>query len=372
MRVLVVGGGIAGVAAGYYLALAGHEVVLVEQEPALAYHSTGRSAALFFENYGAMANRPLTTGSRSFFEQPPAGLVDHRLLAPRGALWVGRPDQIEALHHVFESDRERSDAGRWLEPNEAARLVPALRSDYLGGAVWEPDPFDIDVAAIHQAFVRGMRAAGARIMTRAPVSAMTRSNEWKVQAGEEVLSADVVINAAGAWCDVVARIAGAISIGLQPLRRTAFMVPGSAEYASWPLVCDIENEFYFRPDGPQLLCSLADETPSDPCDARPEEIDIALAIERINTATTLGIRSVRSSWAGLRSFVVDRAMVIGFDRALEGFFWLAGQGGTGIQTAPSAGRLTAALVDRGNPPEDLLEFGLDLAALSPDRFEDVR
>lgn len=373
MRVLVIGGGIAGVAAGYYLALGGHEVVLAEQESTLAYHSTGRSAALFFENYGALANRPLTSGSRSFFEQPPTGLVDHRLLAPRGALWVGRTDQIEALHRTFEHGRKGSIAVRWLEPDEAVGKVPVLRSGYLGGAVWEPEPVDMDVASIHQAFVRGMRAAGARMITRAPVTAMTRqSGEWKVQAGEHPLTAEIVINAAGAWCDFVAKLAGAISIGLQPMRRTAFMVPGSDEYTSWPLVCDVENEFYFRPDGPQLLCSLADETPTDPSDARPEEIDIALAIERINTATTLGIRSVRSSWAGLRSFVADRAMVIGFDQAAEGFFWLAGQGGTGIQTAPAAGRLTAALVDGGKPPEDLIEFGLDLAALSPNRFEDAR
>jgi D-arginine dehydrogenase len=153
------------------------------------------------------------------------------------------------------------------------------------------------------------------------------------------------------------------------MRRTAFMVPGSTAYADWPLVCDVDNEFYFRPDGVQILCSLADETPTNPYDARPEEIDIALAIERINIATTLGIRTVRSSWAGLRSFAPDRAMVIGFDPEADRFFWLAGQGGTGIQTAPAAGRLTAALVEGKNAPEDLIEFGIELDKLSPERFE---
>ena len=356
-------------AAGYYLARSGRDVVLAEQESTLAYHSTGRSAALFFENYGAMANRPLTRGSREFFEHPPEGLVDHQVLAPRGALWVGRSDQIDSLHQALARSKETNDFASWLEPEEAVQRVPALRQEYLAGAMWEPEPVDLDVAAIHQAFVRGMRATGADLLTKAPITGMTwRAGQWDVTAGDQIVRADVVINAAGAWCDVVAAMGGARPIGLQPMRRTAFMVPGSTAFVDWPLVSDVENEFYFRPDGVQILCSLADETPTDPCDARPDEIDIALAIERINNATTLGIRTVRSSWAGLRTFAPDRAMVIGFDPLVDRFFWLAGQGGTGIQTAPAAGRLTAALVEGKDAPEDLLEFGLDLDTLSPGRL----
>ncbi|MGH3118193.1 MAG: NAD(P)/FAD-dependent oxidoreductase [Gaiellales bacterium] len=370
MRVLVIGGGIAGVSAGYYLALSGRDVVLAEQEATLAYHSTGRSAALFFQNYGAMANRPLTRGSREFFEHPPDGLVDHNLMAPRGALWVGRSDQIDSLRLALAQSKEGDGSAMWLEPVQAVQIVPALRHEYLAGAVWEPEPVDLDVAAIHQAFVRGMRAAGADVITKAPITGITRrAGQWDVAVGDQIVRAEVVVNAAGAWCDVVAAMAGARPIGLQPMRRTAFMVPGSTAYADWPLVCDVDNEFYFRPDGVQILCSLADETPTDPYDARPEEIDIALAIERINIATTLGIRTVRSSWAGLRSFAPDRAMVIGFDPEADRFFWLAGQGGTGIQSAPAAGRLTAALVEGKDAPEDLTEFGLDLDKLSPGRFE---
>ncbi|MDP3984406.1 MAG: FAD-binding oxidoreductase, partial [Acidimicrobiia bacterium] len=327
IEAVVIGGGIAGVAAGYYLAEAGCHVALVEQESTLAYHSTGRSAALYFENYGEPAVRALTKASRPFFEHPPGGLAEVRFLRRRGALWVGRPEQRASLERELESG---SGTTKWLEAKDAQALVPALRTEYLGGAVWEPDALDLDVAAIHQAFVRGMRMAGATIRTSSEVTRLAAGRgKWEVMAGTDVLVADVVINAAGAWGDVVAGLAGVAQVGLEPRRRTAFMVPGDLSYAGWPLVADADNEFYFRPDGTQILCSLADETPAPPGDARPDELDIALAIDRINTATTLGIRSVRSAWAGLRSFVVDRAMVVGFDPDAPGFFWLVGQGGTG-------------------------------------------
>lgn len=369
-RVVVIGGGIAGVSAAYHLARLGAEVTLLEQESTLAFHSTGRSAALYFENYGAEANRPLTRASRSFFESPPAGLVDHLLLTKRGALWVGRPDQNASLsEHLHEGTRAGGSA-RWLEPEEAVALVPVLRPEMVGGGVWEPEALDLDVAATHQGFVRGMRAAGATIITSFRVSILEHTGgRWCVGADGRELEADVVVNAAGSWCDQIGTLAGAMTIGLQPMRRTAFTVPGKEEWARWPLVSNAENEFYFRPDGTQLLCSLAEENPTDPCDARPEQLDIALAIDRINAHTTLDIRVVRSSWTGLRSFVGDRAMVIGFDPVVPQFFWLAGQGGTGIQTAPAAGELAAALIIRGEPPRRLLDLGLDTVALTPVRLQ---
>lgn len=368
MKAVVIGGGIAGVSGAYHLARSGVEVTVLEQEATLAFHSTGRSAALYFEKYGAEPNRALTKSSRAFFENPPVGLLDHLVLASRGVLWVGRPDQIVALRELV-AGLDSSDPARWLDPDEAIALIPVLRRDLLGGAVWEPEALDLDVAAIHQGFVRGLRAAGASIEASCRVSTLKhRNGRWLVGAGGRQFEADVVVNAAGAWCDRVGALAGAITIGLTPMRRTAFMVPGNDAWSSWPLVCNIDNEFYIRPDGSQLLCSLAEENPTEPCDARPEQVDIALAIDRINTHTTLDIRVVRSSWTGLRSFVADRAMVIGFDPVVPSFFWLAGQGGTGIQTAPAAGELTAALITTGEPPERLLEFGVDTAALSPGRL----
>ena len=370
MKVAVIGGGIAGVSVAYHLALSGAEVTLLEQEATLAFHSTGRSAALYFENYGAEANRPLTRASRSFFDNPPSGLVDHLLLGKRGALWVGRPDQSTSLSMLLEEGTRAGGSARWLEPEEAVALIPVLRPELVGGGIWEPEALDIDVAAIHQGFVRGMRAAGAAIVTSCRVTSLERGGSgWTVGSDGRELKVDVIVNAAGSWCDQVGTLAGAAAIGLQPLRRTAFTVPGDEAWAGWPLVSNSENEFYFRPDGTQLLCSLAEENPTDPCDARPEQLDIALAIDRINTHTTLDIRVVRSSWTGLRSFVKDRAMVIGFDPEVPQFFWLAGQGGTGIQTAPAAGELSASIINGGEPPPRLLEFGVDLRALSPTRLQ---
>ena len=367
--VVVIGGGIAGVSIAYELVQAGCAVTLVEAEPVLASHSTGRSAALYFENYGALPNRGLTRASRPFFDAPAAGLVDHPLLEKRGAMWIGTPDQVQSLRaHLAESETG-SHPGRWLGPSQARALVPALRLDYLGGAVIEPEALDLDVAGLHQAFVRGFRRRGGEVRISAPVDRLQRSaSQWTVVAGGDEIRADIVVNAAGAWGDVIGSMAGARPVGLLPMRRTAFTVPGNHAYRHWPLVADADNQFYFRPDGTQLLCSLAEERFSPPEDARPDEVDIALAIERINQATTLGIRTVRASWTGLRTFVADRAMVIGFDPVIEGFFWLVGQGGTGIQTAPAAALLAAGLITTGHPPAALEEYGLDLPGLSPHRL----
>lgn len=371
LSVVVIGGGIAGASAAYELVAAGCIVTLLEAEPVLASHSTGRSAALYFENYGAPPNRALTRASRSFFDSPPEGLVDHDLLVKRGAMWIGTPDQEQSLRaHLAESEAG-SHPGRWVGPSQARALVPVLRLDYLGGAVIEPEALDLDVAGLHQAFVRGFRRGGGKVRVSAPVQRLQRSaSQWIVSAGDEEIRCDVVVNAAGAWGDEIGSMAGARPVGLVPMRRTAFTVPGNDAYRHWPLVADADNQFYFRPDGTQLLCSLAEERVSPPEDARPDEVDIALAIERINEATTLGIRTVRASWTGLRTFVADRAMVIGFDPLVEDFFWLVGQGGTGIQTAPAAALLAAGLITTGSLPSALEEFEVDVDGLSPRRIAD--
>ena len=362
---VVVGGGIAGVSVGYYLAEAGLDVTLVEREPQLATHTTGRSAAVLYESYGTRANQKLTMASLGFFRSPPEELVDVPLVRRRGVLLVARPSQMESLR----AEESHGVGLQPISPAEVGSMVPVMRTELLGGALLEPQAADLDVAALHQAFVRGMRRSGGTIRTSSPVEALTRSGGcWTVRVPGAVIATPVVVNAAGAWCDLVAGMAGVEPIGLVPLRRTAFMVPGRHRWSDWPVVVDIDQQWYFKPDGEQLLCSPAEEQPSQPCDARPREVDIALAIDRINRATSLGIRTVRSSWTGLRSFVADRSMVIGFDRTADGFFWLAGQGGTGIQTAPGAGRLAAALIAYGQPPDDHLRCGVQVEDYAPGRL----
>jgi D-arginine dehydrogenase len=244
-----------------------------------------------------------------------------------------------------------------------------MRPAWLSGGLHEPSGADIDVAGLHQAFVRIARTHDSEIVKGAPVAAIARRNgQWVVRSGDREIEADSVINAAGAWGDRIAALAGVEPLGLQPMRRTAFMVPGSEDSASWPMVVEATEQFYFRPDGVQFLCSLAEETPSEPMDARPRMEDVALAIDRINEATTFGIRSVSSQWAGLRTFAPDRDLVIGEDPTAPGFHWLVGQGGIGIQTSPAYGKLLACLITDEPLPEHFSAVGVDPARTSPARF----
>lgn len=364
----VIGGGIAGVAAAAHLAPHG-SVTLLEMESSLAYHTTGRSAALFVVNYGGEGSRPLAQASRRFLEDPPEGSTDGSLLSDRGALWAADESQLDHLQQIAD-EGARSGAGSVLVgPDEMLRMVPRLRPERIGAGLYEPSARDIDVAALHQAFVRIARRNGAEIRLSSPVTGLARLGQgWRVSTPDGTLDCASVVNAAGAWGDRIAVLAGVEPIGLQPMRRTAFMVPGDRAFAGWPMVVDVDHRFYFRPDGVQLLCSLAEETPSDPGDARPEMEDVALAIERINQATTLDIRTVNSQWAGLRTFAPDRDLVIGEEPGAPGFFWLVGQGGTGIMTSPAFGALVASQVVGGALPDDLAMAGVDPARTSPARF----
>ena len=366
--ILVIGGGIAGASAAAELART-HRVLVLEAEAAPGYHSTGRSAAVFSESYGNRAVRALTRASRDFFHEPPAQFSSYPLLKRRSWLRVASLAQRAALEAFLATDDVALRVQR-IAPEEVLALSPLLRPETAaaGGAI-ERQAADIDVDALHQGYLRLLRQRGGTLLTGAQITALARTGgEWHLESTAGAFEAGVVINAAGAWADPVAMLAGIAPMRIQPCRRTAVLVELAGEPIAndWPLTIDIEEAYYFKPDAGLLLISPADETPVEPCDAQPEELDVAIAIDRLEAATRASVARVRRKWAGLRSFAPDRAPVIGFDAAVPGFFWLAGQGGYGIQTAPAAAALAAALVrDEAKPPE-LASF--DAAAVSPARL----
>jgi D-arginine dehydrogenase len=368
----IVGAGIAGVSAAYHLA--SHATVIVlEREHVPAYHTTGRSAALHSETYGSPEIRAITVSSGRFYRHPPPGFADHPLLTPRGALIAGRADQKAALQQAAADYARLVPSVRWLDAADVLGRQPLLKSEAAaGGAIFEPEADDMDVAAIHGGFLKGARAAGAILRLNAEVAALERGNRrWTIRLRDGGnVGAATVVNAAGAWADVVAQLAGGAPVGLVPKRRTAFTfdAPAGIDLAGLPMVIDFDETWYIKPEVGQFLASPADETPSPPCDAQPEEIDIAVAVERIETATTLKIRRIKNKWAGLRSFVADKNLVVGYDPTVDGLFWLAGQGGYGIQTGEAAGRLAASLARGKGLPQDIADLGVGEAVLSPRRF----
>lgn len=348
-------------------ALAPHlDVVLLEAETELAHHTTGRSAAAFLQSYGSPENRALTTASRVLIDEI-ARADGTRLLDPRPLLWVARADQTEHLTQLCAAvpTLER------LDGREAQRLAPVLRPGHVAVAALEAGAQDIDVMALHQHYVRAARRHGVEIVRGARVTgAVRRGSSWSLTTPDRTFAAAVVVDAAGAWADVVARVLGAPPVGLAPLRRTvAIARTAAAVDPAMPLVADVDERFYFKPEGPNVLVSPADETPSEPCDARPDEVDVALALDRVNAATTLGLRSVASAWAGLRTFAPDRNSVVGPDPHVDGLVWCAGQGGYGIQSAPAVAAVVAHLVAGAPLPNGLAAV---VPALSPGRFGQQR
>ncbi|MGU3436424.1 NAD(P)/FAD-dependent oxidoreductase [Actinomycetes bacterium M1A6_2h] len=356
--VIVIGGGIAGVSLGYELA-DDHAVLLLERESTLAFHTTGRSAALFLETYGNLPIRALTTASRAFLENPP---FEGALLSPRSLLEFARPGRSDDLRAFYDEISALTPSAEFLDESEARALFPMLRQGHVESAIFEPGSMEVDVHALHQGYVRGLRNRGGEIRTTSGIVGLSRAaGIWTVVLADgSTVAAPLVVNAAGAWADSIAESAGVPTIGLQPLRRTIFTVaaPEGADSSRWPTVSDIDEAFYIKPEGAQFLCSPADETPTPPSDAKPDELEIARALDEIGEATTLNARHVRTSWAGLRSFVPDRTPVVGFDPDADGFFWCAGQGGYGIQTCAALARVGAALVRGQGVPQDVSARGL--------------
>jgi D-arginine dehydrogenase len=369
-RFLIIGGGIAGASTGYFLAPHG-ETVLLERESQPGYHSTGRSAALFTEFYGNPIAGALAIASRSFLEAPPDGFADAPLMTPRGTLFLARPDQMETLERLLPealrvcANAEKVDAARAVE------LCPCVDPGYVAAAIFEPDSKDMDVDAIHQGYLRGFRRAGGEVRTDAEVTAIGRDgNRWRVTTAAGDVTAETIVNAAGAWADAVAEMAGVAPLGLAPKRRTAmiFDPPDGQDPSGWASVIDIDEAFYWKPDAGKLLGSPADETPVPPQDVQPEEIDVAIAVDRIQRASTLEITRIEHKWAGLRSFFADKSPAVGPDPAEPAFIWCAGQGGFGIMTSPAMGRATAAAAAGLPLPPEIEAAGINREQLGPARL----
>ncbi len=371
---LIIGGGMAGASAAYEIAASGAATVLAEMEDTPGYHTTGRSAAQYTETYGVFVIRALTKGSRPFFDTPPPGFADHPLLSPRDVLHVARPDQVAKIEAFYEECRGLSPGIHLLSGEDAQARHSGLRPGYAARALLEPEATDIDVHAIHQGFLRGFRAQGGSVLTGAEVRGLTRRRgRWRVDTAAGEIVAPIVVNAAGAWADHIAALSGLAPLGLLPKRRTVitFDGPENGSIEDWPLTIGADEEFYFKPESGRILASPGDETPSPPCDAQPDEMDVAIAVDRVERASILTVRHIHGKWAGLRSFFPDKTPVAGFDPRTEGFFWLAGQGGYGIQTAPALARLAAALVAGADVPEDLRDLGVEAAVLAPPRLIDA-
>ncbi|SEA83319.1 NAD(P)/FAD-dependent oxidoreductase [Rubrimonas cliftonensis] len=339
--VLVIGGGVAGVGAGAFIA-ADARVVVLEREAAIGYHATSRSAAVYIRNYGNATLRALNASAEPFLTEP-EGVSDRSLLSPRGQLMIAREDETSALDAYLDG---ASGIAR-IAPEDAVALFPILRREGLAAAAHEPAASDIDVDRLLQGLARLLRVRGGLIVTGAAVGALARSGgAWRAETRQGVFEAPVVVNAAGAWADTVAALAGLRPVGLTPYRRSAAILPAPDGFnvSRWPLIVSAAETFYAKPEAGRLMVSPADEDAVEPHDAWPDEMVLAEGLHRYEQAVTTPVTRVERSWAGLRTFAPDRTPVVGFSAAAEGFFWLAGQGGYGVQTAPALSRLAADLV----------------------------
>jgi D-arginine dehydrogenase len=346
--IAIIGAGIGGASLGWALLerAPGLRVLMLEAEDQPGYHTTGRSAAFYAETYGGPDVQPLTTASKPFFLRPPPGFSETAIVSPRGALHIRHadaPGTLEALEREFEAG---GVAHQRLGPEGVRQKLPQLREPWATTAIWEPGCADIDVAALHQAYLRGFRRMGGTLATAARAERIERrGGRWAIATPTGAFEAAAIVNAAGAWADEVAGLAGVPPIGIRPLRRTIVVIEVRPEApADMPVVMDAGGSLYFKPDGGRLWVSPHDETPDVPHDVQPDEMDMAVALDRFEQMCDWPIRRLASKWAGLRNFAGDRLPVIGADPAEPSFFWCAGQGGWGIQTAPAAAAMAAAML----------------------------
>ncbi len=342
--VAIIGAGVAGLSMAYHLSPQA-AVVLLEAESQPAYHSSGRSAAMFIESYENPTVSALTSAGGEFLRHPPEGFCDNDLLKPMGGLTVAGPGEERRLEKFIRTWSPVAPSLDWLDAAACLDIVPELRDDWLTCGTYDVSWQSIDVHELLTGFRRGLTANAGVLLTGFEVTTMASAGgRWTISSAAESLTADVVINAAGAWANEVGQRANASLLPLTPLRRTAAIVPPVDGAERWPLVHTINENLYFKPESPGIMVSPQDETPTEPCDAQPEELDIAIALDRLSRIATVPTDRLLHSWAGLRTFAPDRRPVVGFDPDAAGFFWLAGLGGFGVQTAPGLGSLAAKAV----------------------------
>jgi D-arginine dehydrogenase len=362
--VIVIGAGIAGASLAAELQ-PGKSVLMLEMEERAGYHSTGRSAAMYLPTYGPAMIQALTRASGGFFHAPPSGFADAPLLSPRGELML-----VDEAHEA-DADAARALGLKDISIAEVRRLLPIVRPESFRLALFDPAGEDIDVDLLHQGFLRRLRRAGGQVQCDAAATGLDyRAGRWTVTTRAGNFQASVIVNAAGAWADEVAKLAGARTVGLQPKRRSAALVspPEGVDISRWPLTFGAGETFYFKPMGGKIMISPADATPVEPHDAWADDMKIAEAIELYQMHMDHAITRLDHTWAGLRNFAPDGEPVVGYDPQVEGFFWLAGQGGYGIQTSPALSRTAAALICHTDLPADVIAEGTSAAAISPRRF----
>jgi D-arginine dehydrogenase len=368
--IAIIGGGIAGASLAHFLG-GQRSVLMLEREAFHGYHSSGRSAAEFTRRFHAPLVGKLAVASANFLMKPPDGFSDIPLLVPRGNLLVADEEKAGHLLEVFEQESKSSSELLWQTPNEARERVPFLNNAYVKAALFDPDCYDVEAETLLQSFVKSARKSGTEIRTGCELlSARHNGESWELETSLGTFAAKTLVNASGAWADTVAVIAGVKPLGLTPYRRTVITVdlPEGIEASKLPEVNEIDEVWYFKPDAGRLLVSPADATPSEPCDAQPEELDVAYAMHYLEEATTIRPAAPASKWAGLRTFAPDRLPVVGFDQAQPTFFWLAGQGGYGIQSSPALGQYAAASILAQNISNHLRNAGLTGDEFRPERF----
>jgi len=369
--VIVIGGGIAGLSVAAELS-SEVSVLVLEQEENTAFHSSGRSAAVYSSSYGSdrTAIYALSKASGDFLKSPPKTFCDNPLLHPRGLLYVTDKEHQETLRNVHAEMSQLNGDLRWVEGDFIREKMPLLKEEYTQGAIYTDNVYDVDVHELMEGYARQFRRRSGTLKINTKVEELAYENDgWVVRCDGASFWAPIVINAAGAWADELAQLAGIDPIGLQPMRRTAILIdpPANVVPDNWPMTVELNETFFIKPDAGKVLISPADETLSAPCDSQPEELDIAYAAHYAEEALGVAVRKVDHSWSGLRNFVADRNFVMGFSDQQSGFFWLAGQGGFGIQAGPAMARAAAAMVLNKDIPEDIAALGFDTNDVSPQR-----